>query len=497
MPVAATLPLPPYPVPASQPGRRHGGWAVGLALLRACLATAVLLPTAGAGEAPLPAEVRTALARAQVPAEALSVVVQEVGAERPLLAWQAQRPVNPASLFKLVTTYAALDLLGPAFTWRTPVWLKGPLRDGVLEGDLVLKGSGDPKLVVERLWLLLHRVQQMGVRDIRGDIVLDRSAFVLPEGSAGDFDNEPLRPYNVRPDALLLSYKSVVYTFTPDVARGVARVSAEPPLAGLLVDGQVALGAGPCDDWRAGLKATPADPERMRFAGTYPASCGEQSWPLAYADPASFNARLLQALWRELGGKLGGSVRNGSAPATPPSFELASPALAEVVRDINKYSNNPMAQQLFLTLGLTQRGSGSPEQARAVLRDWLALQLGPLAEGAVVDNGSGLSRETRLSADALAQLLQSAWRSPVMPELIASLPVAGVDGTARRARGGAGRAHLKTGSLRDVAAVGGLVLGPTGRRRVVVAIINHPGAELARPALDALVQWAYAAPGSR
>ncbi|HSW04996.1 D-alanyl-D-alanine carboxypeptidase/D-alanyl-D-alanine endopeptidase [Aquabacterium sp.] len=447
------------------------------------------LPTA-AMDPGLPPEVRAALSRAQMPAGALSAVVQDVDAGTALLSWQAQRPVNPASLFKLATTYAALDLLGPAYAWSTPVWLTGALHDGVLEGNLVIKGQGDPKLVIERLWLLLRRVQQMGVREIRGDIVLDRSAFVIADGSPAEFDGEPLRPYNVRPDALLLSYKAVVYTFTPDAARGVARVGTEPALQGLQVDAHVPLLPGPCDDWRAALKATPGDAERMRFAGGYPGSCGERSWPLAYADPASYNARLLQALWRELGGTLAGSVRDGPAPATPPSFEVSSPALAEVVRDINKYSNNPMAQQLFLTLGLVRRGSGTVDNARAVLRDWLQLQLGERAEGLVVDNGSGLSRETRLSAEGLAQLLHSAWRSPVMPELLASLPVAGVDGTARRSRGGVGRAHLKTGSLKDVAAVAGLVLGPGGRRRIVVGIINHPQAELARPALDALVQWA-------
>ncbi|WP_395698806.1 D-alanyl-D-alanine carboxypeptidase/D-alanyl-D-alanine-endopeptidase [Aquabacterium sp.] len=453
----------------------------------------VLAAAARAAGAPLPADVRSALGHAQVPVEAAGIVVQEVGATAPMLSWQPQRPLNPASLFKLATTYAALDLLGPAYSWHTPVWLRGSVHDGVLEGDLVIKGQGDPKLVPERLWLLLHRVQQMGVREIRGDIVLDRSAFQVPDSSPAEFDGEPLRPYNVKPDALLLAYKAIVYTFTPDPARGVARVSAEPVLQGLQIDAQVPLQPGPCDDWRGALKASPADPDRMRFAGGYPTTCGERSWPLAYADPATYNARLLQALWRDLGGKMSGSVKDGAAPAAPPSFEASSPSLAELIRDINKFSNNPMAQQLFLTLGLTQRGSGTPAAARQVLQEWLQQQLGPQAEGLVVDNGSGLSRETRISAAALAQLLQSAWRSPVMPELLASLPVAGLDGTARRAKGGAGRAHLKTGSLKDVVGIAGVVLGPNGRRRVVVMLVNHPRAEAARPALDALVQWAGSA----
>ena len=449
-----------------------------------------------AGAAPLPAEVAAALDRAKLPRDALSVVVQEVGAPRARLVSQADQPVNPASLMKLLTTFAALDLLGPAWSWSTPVWLQGTVRDGVLDGNLVIKGNGDPKLVVERLWLLLKRVQQLGVREIRGDIVLDRSAFPgaepgAPEASPADFDGEPLRPYNVRADALLLNHKALLFTLTPDAARGVAVVSADMPLAGVRIDASVPLATGPCGDWRAALRADFSDPARVRFAGSYAAACGEKLWPVAYADPKSYNERALAGLWAELGGALGGSVHDGVAPAGKPSFEIASPPLAEVVRDINKYSNNVMAQQLFLTLGLTQRGAGTPDASRELLRGWVAERLGPAAGAAlVVDNGSGLSRDNRVTAQLLARLLQVAWASPVMPELISSLPVAGLDGTLKRWRATPGRGHLKTGSLRDVNGIAGVVLGASGRRHVVVAIVNHPNAGAARPALDALVQWA-------
>ncbi len=458
-------------------------------ILRALLAAGLAL-AAGAAAARLPPEIYAALERAKLPPESLVVVVQEAGSSRTRLAWRADVPVNPASLTKLLTTYAALDLLGPAWTWSTPVWLQGTVTDGVLDGNLVIKGSGDPKLVPERLWLLLRRVQQLGVREIKGDIVLDRSAFSVPEQSPADFDGEPLRPYNVRADALLLAYRSVLLSFTPDAARGVALVGVDPPLAGVQADSSVPLGAGICNDWRGELKADFSDPTRLRLAGSFPASCGEKAWPVAYADPRSYNDRMVSALWREMGGKLGGSVRDGLAPGTAPAFTSVSPALSEVVREINKFSNNVMAQQLFLTLGLNRGGSGSPEASREVLRRWLNERLGRAAEGAVLDNGSGLSRETRLSAQQLARVLQSAWASPVMPELVASLPVSGTDGTLIRSKAAPGRAHLKTGSLRDVSGVAGYVLANSGRRYVVVAVVNHPNANAARPAIDALVQWA-------
>jgi D-alanyl-D-alanine carboxypeptidase/D-alanyl-D-alanine-endopeptidase (penicillin-binding protein 4) len=451
---------------------------------------AALHSVSSAAPRALPIEVETALERAKVPAEALVLTVQEVGARRPRLAWQADQPANPASLMKLFTTFAALELLGPAWAWTTPVWLQGSVKDGVLDGNLVIKGTGDPKLVLERMWLLMRRVQQLGVTEIRGDIVLDRSAFAVPDQNPGDFDGEPLRPYNVGADALLLSYKSVVFSFTPDTARGVAWVGVDPSLAGYRSEQpNIPLADGACNDWRGALKADVADPLRIQFNGAFPLACGEKQWALAHGDARAYNERALVGLWREMGGKLTGIVRDGPAPAGPPSFELGSPALAEVVRDINKFSNNVMAQQLFLTLGLTQRGAGTPAAAREVLKQWMAQRLGSAASSVVIDNGSGLSRDSRASALALTRLLQVAWASPVMPEVMSSLPLVGVDGTMRRSRSAVGKAHLKTGSLRDVAGVAGYVLSNSGRRYVLVAIVNHPNANSARPALDALVQW--------
>jgi len=440
----------------------------------------------------MPPEVEAALQRARVPQDALAIVLQEAGSGRTVLSHQAQASMNPASLAKLLTTLAALDQLGPAWTWSTPVWLLGNVNDGVLDGSLVIKGSGDPKLVIERLWLLLRRVQLLGVREIRGDIVLDRSAFAPNQADPADFDGDPTRPYNVQPDALLLNFKAVTYSFVPDPARGVALVLADPPLAGTQVERTVRLSAGPCDDWRGALKADFADARRVRFAGSFAAACGERQWPVADADPGSYNARLIEAMWRDLGGKLSGRVVDGIAPAgVKPSFELKSPSLGELVRDINKYSNNVMAQQLFLTLAL-QRWPDQPataDAARTLLQEWLVSRVGELPVGLQLDNGSGLSRETRLSAALLARLLQQGWSSPAMPELLSSLPINGLDGTLRRSRATPGRAHLKTGSLRDVAGVAGYVLSDSGRRYVLVALINHPNANAARPALDALVQW--------
>lgn len=456
--------------------------------MRLLLALFLAVVAAPALAQPLPPEVDAALVRARIPREAVTLLVTEVDPKSPpRLSHRTQVPVNPASVAKLATTFAALEQLGPAFTWSTPVYADGPVQGGALQGNLYLKGQGDPKLVVERLWLLMRKLQGLGITQVAGDIVLDRGAFEVPPADPGAFDGEPLRPYNAAPDALLLNFKSVLLTFTPQA--GAVRVQSEPPLAGVLWPALVPALAGECADWRGGLKADFTDPLRPRFAGSYPVACGERTWPLAYADARGYAARAVAGLWAEIGGRLGGQVRDGRVPAgLKPLFELQSPALAEIVRDINKYSNNVMAQQLFLTLSLQQKGLGTVEGSREVLRIWWRERLGP--DVPTFDNGSGLSRDERISAQQLARLLQYAWASPLMPELAASLPVTGSDGTLRRTRGpGTGGAHLKSGSLRDVSGVAGYVHAASGRRYVLVAIANHGNAAGFRPAIEALLAW--------
>ena len=435
----------------------------------------------------LPAEVTRALQQAQLPPSALHVVVAPAQGGAARLSHRAEVPVNPASLMKLLTTSVAFETLGPAYVWRTQLAADGPIVNGSLRGNLYLQGMGDPKLVVERLWLLLRRVRALGIQHIEGDIVLDRSAFDVSPTDPGQFDGEPHRPYNASPDALVVNFKSLLLQFVPDPRAGLARVHIEPPLAGVRVPETVPLQKGPCTDYRAALKAELGDPAQMVFKGGYIAECGERVWPLAYADPASHAGRAIEGMWRALGGQFTGRLREGRVPAqATPLLHTESPPLAELVRDINKFSNNLMADQVFLTLSLHAGGVGRFEASRAWVQRWWDRHVG--VPGLVVDNGSGLSRSGRMTAQGLTVLLQRAWAAPYMSELMSSLPISGLDGTLRRSRSPAS-AHLKTGSLRQVLAVAGYVDGEAGQRWVLVAIIEHPQAQTARPVLDALIDW--------
>ena len=456
----------------------------------------------------LPPEIDAALARARIPKDAISLYVVDASSNNalPLISHRANAAMNPASVMKLVTSVAALDLLGPAYTWQTQVLIDpagkdGSIKDGVLNGNLVIKGGGDPKLVTERLWLLLNRVRSLGISTINGDIVLDSSAFSVPATSAAAFDGEPMRPYNASPDALLINYKSVVMTFTANAVAGVASIQYDPPLAGVLMPITAAMTSGDCGDYRSALRADFSDAKRFRFSGSYAKSCGERVWPIAYADPSSFASLAVQGLWESMGGKLMGMSRAGQAsPQANQILTFTSPSLGEVLRDINKFSNNVMAQQLFLTLSLNAT-SGKPatfEASREVIAQWWKARFGMLAgiSAPVIENGSGLSRTDRITSAALARLLQSAYAAPFMPELMASLPQAGVDGTLRRSKAALGAAHLKTGSLNNVAARAGYVhaqkLGKEGRRYVLIAMVNADNPAVianARGFFDTLADW--------
>jgi D-alanyl-D-alanine carboxypeptidase/D-alanyl-D-alanine-endopeptidase (penicillin-binding protein 4) len=449
----------------------------------------------------LPLPVAQALAAARIAPANAAVLVHEVGVSRPALSMNPGSSMNPASVMKLVTTYAALELLGPAYRWKTEVYAAGPLREGVLEGDLVLKGYGDPKLDLEAFWVLLRALRGKGLREIRGDLVLDRSHFERSPGNAARFDGDAFRPYNVLPDALLVNFKSLRFGFAADPERGAVRLYVEPRPPALEVVNVLRLTEGACPEGSAFREMlNPSfDPSRQRaiFSGQYRASCGEKDLNVALLEPNDHVGGMTRQLWGEIGGAWDGSgrVREGPVPAGARLLHTQdSPPLAEIVRDTNKFSNNVMARHLYLTLGAESAGPpANGDKAAAAIKAWLARKAIAAPE-LVMENGSGLSRVERITAASLDSLLQAAWRSAVMPEFIASLPVAALDGTMRRrlkGEGIAGQAHIKTGLLSDARAMAGYVLDRGGRRHVVVMLVNHANAHEAQPAMDALLRWVY------
>ncbi len=462
-----------------------------------CIVAAWLIASS-AYAAALPDSVAQSLKAAGIPHSGIAIVVHEAGARKPLLSLNADRPMNPASTMKLLTTYAALDMLGPAYSWKTEAWLDGELKDGVLYGNLVLKGYGDPKLTLEQFWLWLREMRARGLHEIRGDLVLDRSFFELPPHDPAAFDNDPVRAYNVGPDALLLNFNTLRLRYLPN-GSGM-KVISEPPLDGVKLDNRLAPQSAPkasrngCDNWDDGVLVQP-DGDSVVLQGGYPGECGEREQHLSVMPHTRYVEAVFRALWQELGGALKGKQREGVAGGNAQLFSMHhSEPLSAVIRDINKFSNNVMARQLFLTLGAAaQEGATSTnlERSTRTVQDWLQKQQLDFPE-LVLENGAGLSRSERISAAHLAQLLQHAAGHPYSAEFAASLPILGVDGSVKkrlRESAAASHAHLKTGTLEGVKTIAGYVRSRGGKEWLVVFFVNHPNAKYGQAAQDALIEW--------
>lgn len=455
-----------------------------------------LLLMAPIAHAELPAPVSEALVENGVPLNSVSVFVQRVDAPEAIIQHESSRALNPASTMKLLTTYAGLELLGPAYRWRTEMYTDGKLEDGVLHGSLILKGYGDPDLMAEDFWRMLNSLRQVGVKDIRGDLVLDLSYFSATNIDAGSFDNEPYRAYNAVPSALVVNLNSTSLGFSPEAA-GVS-IKPDPDLPEIKVINRLKLTQSACGDWKNKLLySIEPQPEGVAVTlnGVYAVDCGNKYLDLSLFDDAAYTFNLFRKIWPQLGGSFEGKLKLGTAPENAVKLlEQGSPTLADVIRRINKYSNNLMARQLLLTIAAEREGSpGTESKGDIAIHKWLTDKGMDFPE-LVIENGAGLSRIGRISAQHLGEMLVNAYASPVMPELLSSLPILAVDGTtARRSKTSAaqGRAHLKTGSLSGVRSIAGYVLDQAGRRWVVVFMANDPRAAFTKAAQDKLLDWVY------
>lgn len=468
--------------------------------LRCALVSALLICTPLAAIAALPAPLDRILRAHHLPDSAVSLYVQEVGTRQPVLAWNIDTPRNPASTIKLVTTFAALEILGPTHRWRTEAFALGSIIGGVLDGDLLLKGYGDPWLVEEEMWKFAGELRRRGLQRITGRLLIDDSHYAPVARGAGDFDGQPLRLYNVQPNALMVNFKSFSFSFTPRADGAGVAVRANPSLPNLEIVNRLKLIRAKCRGVLSAVRMTmpdPAHPNRVVFSGDYPTGCGAQTLPRTAMNPADYAYGVFKTVWQQWGGEIDGGVgRAAKPPGAKPYATWYSPPLAELIRPLNKWSNNVMADAMLYGLAAESFPPPlAPAQGAAVIEAWLT-KAGIADEGFALENGSGLSRQTRISARTLAGVLLHAWRSPFMPEYLASLSLAGLDGTMRnrfRHAPETGRMHLKTGHLNDVAAVAGYVHGNDGKVHVVALLVNHPtanhgaGGEL----INAVLRWVY------
>lgn len=483
--------------------------------------------------APLPNPLARAAKRWKVDPNAVTIAVVPVeGTGAPALLHRADTAVSPASTAKLVTTLLALEKLGVNHRWLTGFYTDAePDAKGKLKGNLYVKGSGDPNFVIEDFEMELSRLYASGVRSIEGDVVIDRSRFDVPDTSENAFDGRGSRPYNVSPDAALINYRNLSFEFLPDTEKGIARIAVFPKMEGVRFPSTIKLSKGACGDWKTKLgfkmETLKDGTKRARFNGTLPSACGAKNFNVIAMKRDEYFERVFRAAWKRAGGTWKGKVREGRVPEEAERrIAHASPALTEVATLTNKWSNNVMARHLFLTVGANrvereakeaweaklkaekaeqakqpkqskQQAAGqnpsakekkAPKMppvrgatladARAELSEWLR-EKGIDPALIHIDNGSGLSRETHVTARAMASLLRAGWASPYMPEYLASLPVTGEDGTMVKRKVAVSEGRIKTGFLTDVRSIGGYVRSMDGRRWAVYASVhgakNMPG----------------------
>jgi D-alanyl-D-alanine carboxypeptidase/D-alanyl-D-alanine-endopeptidase (penicillin-binding protein 4) len=446
----------------------------------------------------LPDQVSKLVSKYGIPLEAISIDVRDLDSDKSILQINSDKTRNPASVIKLLTTLAALERLGPDYVWNTRYYIDGKLAGDVIQGDLVLQGGGDPFLTVDRLWYQVLSIRERGIRAINGSLVIDNSLFDIPPHNRGKFDEQPARLYNVGPDAALTNFSATRFVFHP--INGRVSVFADPPLADMVVVNKIKPADGKCKSrnsgWTYDIRKT-GEKIYATFNGTYRTRCGQHSISRALFSNNEYTFRLFKYLWLRSGGIFDGGYRIAQVPENASELiTFPSEPLADVITSINKYSNNVMTRNLFLTLDAQVENSpATPDGARAMLGDWLTVNNLSMP-GLYVDNGSGLSRKTRISSRSLSDLLRHGWNSNYRPEFLSSLSLSALDGTMRkrlRDSGLQGRARIKTGLINGVRSMAGYVNARNNRQYSVAMMIESSkvnywnGNELQ----DAVLKWIY------
>lgn len=475
------------------------GW-----LLTICL----ISPASAQTQVKLPTSVEQLLVQAGISPDTLSVSVMNADSGKPLIMQHAERSMSPASTMKLLTTWVALDQLGPNFRWKTSLLSAQKAERGVLQGDLYLRGGGDPNLSWEQLAILLRQLRNLGIRHLDGDLILDRSYFqpARPDLGATPFDDAPNAYYNVIPDALLINGNLITLALDADAEVITARLNT--PLADLKIKNRLSFADVPCANWDQvnllpRIKIQRRQQIELTLHGSFPKNC-QTTANINLLDRNRYIESMVRTLWEEIGGHWRGHAKDGVTPADANLLvEHKSASLAEIIRITNKYSDNSMARMLYLTLGaespnelndpsipIESAAFTAAKSARRI-QSWLA-QHQIDERGIVLDNGSGLSRREQISSAQLAQVLAVGWHHLWLPEFASSLPIAALDGTMRKrlkASPAEFRARIKTGTLKNALAIAGYVRDLNQQNWIIVAIINDEKAAQGKAVLDQLISW--------
>jgi D-alanyl-D-alanine carboxypeptidase/D-alanyl-D-alanine-endopeptidase (penicillin-binding protein 4) len=446
----------------------------------------------------LPKGTRAILDLRDLPSNSLSVYAVNIDTNEVILSWNSSTPMNPASVMKILTTAVALDRLGPTYRWHTDFYLNGSLDNETLDGDLIIKGFGDPYLTAEKIWGMLKDFRKRGVRNITGDLLLDDSHFSHPSYAPGVFDNEPLRTYNVGPNALMFNFKAIEFHVEVDIKNNRVNITQDPKLENLSIINKLIPIEGDCEGFQRGIRIVPNKVfNKLTFTGTFPDACKDFSLYRSMLSHNEYTYALFKDIWHQVGGEFSGNWRNIKFEALDePFFSHDSETLAQVISNINKHSNNAMTRNLLLTLAAERYPlPATQKKGRMVIDEWLEDKALNRA-GFDYDNGAGLSRHSRLTAEQIVEILLDVYKGPFMPEFMASLSLSGLDGTMlERFSDGelTGKLHVKTGMINHVSSIAGYLYSKDGKRFSFAIIQNfndiHRG--YGEEVQETLIRWLY------
>jgi serine-type D-Ala-D-Ala carboxypeptidase/endopeptidase (penicillin-binding protein 4) len=447
--------------------------------------------------ADIPVEYKKIIEKYKFPSNSFTFVVKNLtNKSEPSVKHNEKKLFNSASLAKIISTFIAIDTLGPEFKWKSEFLHNGEIVGDTLNGDFIFKGRGDATFSISNLEESIRKIQRNGLKKIKGDLILDLSYFGMTSKEKV-FDNDPMRAYNVLPHPVVIQSNTMNFIFSID--KNNLNIESNPELHNFDIKNNVKITKGRCIDWKSKLnyRAKKKDSKTtIIFDGNYSRNCGVKEFDLSVLDNNEYFYQIFKKIWNSNGGEFDGHLDVTYMQGINWQFlyRHTSKPLSVIVRDMNKYSLNLMARNIMLTVLAEDTDLLVLESSlNDYVHQWLEKN-NLLHKGLFFENGAGLSRKSFLTSEQLLLLMQKIYYDPFMPEVLASFPISGIDGTLKRRMKYSSFkifAHLKTGSMKNVNAIAGFLLDKNRDMKIFIFIINDKNAKDSQRFQEALIAEAF------
>ena len=425
------------------------------------------------------ASVDALIKKHQIPENKLSIILEDSESGERLISINPSTTRSPGSVTKIFTAFAALDLLGEAYQWRTDAFIEKENNNKEIVDHLLIRGGGDPSFSIKDLEELILNIRAKGIREIRDDIYFDQTFFRQRKKSTAKFDKSPLRPYNTMHSSLIVNSNKIDLSFNLNEETGKPDITPLFLPIGIKIENNLSVGTGKCKDFRSQVTFD----ERFRketltilINGVYPAQCKNLDHDLAITRTEHYFFGVFKKLWLNSGGTINGYYKKKNKSNKHVLVaHVFSEELSTALEMMLKESDNLTARNIFLSL---------PEfSKRKELRNSRKLLYGSMKENNIywhfrniIDNGSGLSRVTRIKAESVMSLIQEIDQGTKFSSVKSMLPISGVDGTLKniyQSKLLRGQLRLKTGTLNGVRCLAGFITTKSGNEYRFVFMHNN------------------------